>query len=424
MLSQEEIDAVLNASLGGAAAETDDMKETAAHEDLTPQTAPEDIPEQQEDIIESLDQSEMDALGEIGNISMGSASTTLSELLRQKVLITSPKVKIIPQQTLYDSFEVPYIVIQVEFKAGLVGFNILVIRLKDAMVMANLMMGGDGQVETEEISELEISAASEAMNQMIGTASTSLATMFGRPVNISPPVTTVLNNEEKSSFRLPMGDSVVVVSFNLKIGDLVDTEIMQVLSISTAKREAALLWHNLMGTPLEGEDEEQPNFVEVEAEESGDKWPSEEIWPADEPVARETVEQAWSEPAVTVPQSEAMPAAGPAAVPQSVFQELVRSPALSFPGLSEVEQRKLELLLDVPLKVSVILGRTKKPIKEVLNLTPGAIVELSSLVDEPVEVLVNGTLVAKGEVVVVNENFGVRIISIMSPEERLKQLRE
>jgi flagellar motor switch protein FliN/FliY len=136
------------------------------------------------------------------------------------------------------------------------------------------------------------------------------------------------------------------------------------------------------------------------------------------------VEQAWSEPAVTVPQSEAMPAAGPAAVPQSVFQELVRSPALSFPGLSEVEQRKLELLLDVPLKVSVILGRTKKPIKEVLNLTPGAIVELSSLVDEPVEVLVNGTLVAKGEVVVVNENFGVRIISIMSPEERLKQLRE
>jgi len=97
---------------------------------------------------------------------------------------------------------------------------------------------------------------------------------------------------------------------------------------------------------------------------------------------------------------------------------------LSFPGLTNVEQRKMELLLEVPLKVSVVLGRTKRPIKEVLNLTPGAIVELNSLVDEPVEVLVNGTLVAKGEVVVVNENFGVRITNIISPEDRLKQLKE
>lgn len=416
MLSQEEIDAVLNASVGGGAAgTTGDTEMASVGEDLpqNAQTEKTDAPEE----LQVLDQSEIDALGEIGNISMGSASTTLSELLRQKVIITSPKVSIISQDNLYEGFEVPYIVIQVEFKSGLVGFNVLVIKLKDAMVMSNLMMGGDGQVETEEISEIEISAASEAMNQMIGTASTSLATMFGRPVNISPPITTVLNNEDRSNFKLPIGDKVVVVSFAMKIGDLVDTEIMQVLSISTAKREAALLWHNLMGTPLEGEDsEEQPDFVEVEAEESSEIWPSEEVWPTDLPDAnaREVLDQSIKEPAAAVERSKSIP----------MPSQPVPSQGISFPGLSQAEQRKLELLLEVPMKVSVILGRTKKPIKEVLNLTPGAIVELTSLVDEPVEVLVNGTLVARGEVVVVNENFGVRVVSIISPEERLKQLRE
>lgn len=416
MLSQEEIDAVLNASVGGAAAKTADEAEVA----LAGETVPEIAQSEKSDApaeLEMLDQSEIDALGEIGNISMGSASTTLSEILRQKVLITSPKVKIITQETLYDSFEVPYIIIQVEFKSGLVGFNVLVIKLRDAIVMSNLMMGGDGQVETDEISEIEISAASEAMNQMIGTASTSLATMFGRPVNISPPITTVLNSEEKSKFKLPIGDNVVVVSFKMKIGDLVDTEIMQVLSISTAKREAALLWHNLMGTPLEGEDaEEQPNFVELETGESGEIWPSEEVWPSEEPGAGEALKQSLAEPAATVQRDASIPTPSQPLPAQGM--------GISFPGLSQAEQRKLELLLEVPLKVSVILGRTKKPIKEVLNLTPGAIVELNSLVDEPVEVLVNGTLVARGEVVVVNENFGVRVISIISPEERLRQLRE
>ncbi|MFZ5644586.1 MAG: flagellar motor switch phosphatase FliY [Bacillota bacterium] len=416
MLSQEEIDAVLRASLEGEPAEAPVEAETSFAEEAT--SATDFIQEDPEkDVTEVLDQSEIDALGEIGNISMGSASTTLSELLHQKVLITSPKVKVVSQESLYQSFEVPYIIIQVEFKSGLVGYNILVIKLRDAMIMANLMMGGEGQVETEEITEIEISAASEAMNQMIGTASTSLATMFGRPVNISPPITTVLNSEDRSKFMLPIGESVVVVSFQMKIGDLVDTEIMQVLSIGTAKREAALLWHNLMGTPLEGEmAEDEPSFVEVEPEVTEEPWPSEELWPAEEPVVRETVETSWQEPAATVPTGGGYAPPAKPSQPQAL--------GFSFPGLSEIEQRKLELLLDVPLKVSVILGRTKKPIKEVLNLTPGAIVELSSLVDEPVEVLVNGTLVARGEVVVVNENFGVRIINIISPEERLKQLRE
>ena len=418
MLSQEEIDALLNASSSGNSADDYGGEAMSGFIEETAEI------EKETNADSFLDKGEIDALGEIGNISMGSAATTLSELLRQKVNITSPQVRLIPQRELFEGFEAPYIIIQVEFTAGLDGFNILVIRLKDAMIMSNLMMGGDGLVETEEISELEISAASEAMNQMIGTASTSLATMFGRPVNISPPVTTVWSKAEKTNFKLPIGDTVVIVSFQMKIGDLVDTEIMQVLSIETAKREAALLWHNLMGTPLpEGmEFPEPPSFVESVAEEE-EPWLSKDLWQDESPASAAARQQApplqetaWSGPAAAQPTGPGY--APPYQPPPSQGMNL------SFPGLTNVEQRKMELLLEVPLKVSVVLGRTKRPIKEVLNLTPGAIVELNSLVDEPVEVLVNGTLVARGEVVVVNENFGVRITNIISPEDRLKQLKE
>mgnify|MGYP003864639581 CR=1 FL=1 len=188
-----------------------------------------------------LSQAEMDALGEIGNITMGSAATTLSELLNQRVTITSPRVMTCTQENLFAGFKVPYVLIQVEFIEGLEGLNVLVIQLKDAAVIADLMMGGDGTKPAEEISELELSAASEAMNQMIGTASTSLATMFGRVINISPPKTVVLEAEVGArDYRLPIGDPIVVTSFKMTIGELVDTEIMQIMSLKTAKEEAAL----------------------------------------------------------------------------------------------------------------------------------------------------------------------------------------
>lgn len=336
---------------------------------------------------DELTAEEKDALGEIGNISMGAAATTLSELLGQKVTITSPRVVACRQEKLFRSFKIPYIIIQVEFKEGLQGFNVLIIQLKDAMVMADLMMGGDGTGVAEQISEMELSAASEAMNQMIGSASTSLATMFRRTVNISPPTTRVLEmTAEGADYRLSDEDPIVVVSFKMTIGNLVDTEIMQIMSLSTAREEAALLLGQLADAP--------------------------------------------SGPAPDA-EKAARAAEGTAAPPPAAYADAPAAPrAAPPPGngaarrtmLSEEEQRKLELLLDIPLQVSVVLGRSRRPIKDVLGLTPGAIVELSSLVDEPVEVLVNGTLVARGEVVVVNENFGVRITSIISPEERVERL--
>lgn len=423
MLNQEEIDALLKAT-------STDEPMSNDHEN----TNIIEVEHVQNKIIEQkkyvLNDDEIDALGEIGNISMGSAATTLSELLGQRVNITSPKVTVTTQDELLKTFGVPFMIIQIEYKSGLEGTSVLAIQLKDAILMANLMMGGDGTGLAEEIGEIEVSAASEAMNQMIGTGSTSLASVFGRSINISPPTTKILNDPLTADFRFPGGADVVVISFDMKIGELLDTQIMQVLSVDTAKREAAMLWQSLMGTPAEI-DGLLPEMQSAEDEkvEGDDSWLSKDLWLSGETVEQNNVIQTEDNAVFQQEQNPPEPRSGlvhqadqAGFMPVQFNQDKVSGS--SFTGLSPAEQRKLELLLDVPLKVTVVLGRTKRPIKEILNLTPGAIVELNSLVDEPVEILVNGTLVAKGEVVVVNENFGVRIINIISPEERLKQLKE
>ncbi|MGQ9824386.1 MAG: flagellar motor switch phosphatase FliY [Desulfotomaculales bacterium] len=402
MLSQEEIDALLKAA-DGQQPEEGESPEREEKSEKNLSTA-EDL--EAAGPAANLTQKEKDALGEVGNISMGSAATTLSELLRQRVTITSPKVSTMRQEELFARFQVPYVLIQVDFKAGLKGFNILIIKARDAAVIADLMMGGDGTRAEEKISEIELSAASEAMNQMIGTASTSLSTVFGRTINISPPQTVVLEaTDGVRDYRLPTDDPVAVVSFEMKVGELLDTEIMQIMSISTAKEEAALLLRQVAGTGMA-----------ASPEEAGEQEKEKQAFPEGEAASFSSGREAFSgqqeaAAALVIEQGDEAGAA-----PES------RRRDASF--LSEPEQHRLELLLDIPLRVSVVLGRTKRPIKEVLGLTPGAIVELSSQVNEPVEILVNGTLIAKGEVVAVNENFGVRITSIVSPRERIRQLGE
>ena len=207
------------------------------------------------------------------------------------------------------------------------------------------------------------------MNQMIGSSATSMSEIFQTSVKITPPTVNIVDIQKDEMFYpWDENEPIVVIAFNIKIGDLVDSEIMKVLPIDTAKNEADLLF-NPGGKPVGPE-------AEVVVEESLKK---------------------------TLPQPE---------TPQA---EPVESVA---PG-----PKNLDLILDVPLKVSVILGRTKRPIKEVLHLTPGSIVELERLANEPVEILVNGTLIAKGEVVVINENFGVRVSNIISPKQRLHHLK-
>lgn len=364
-LSQEEIDSLLNGSVT--------------------------LPSQAEE--EALNDEDRDLLGEIGNISMGSASTALSQIINQQVNITTPVVTITTFKELKESFEVPNIALEVRYTSGIVGENLLVMKITDAAVIANLMMGGDGTVQSSELSEIEISAVSEAMNQMIGSAATSMATMFAREVNISPPASRIWDDSSCTlSEEIDENENIVKVSFNITIGNLVDSYIMQILPLNTARKITDIM----MG---------RENFEP--AKQSHDKIPEK----VETPIVVSTsvsANEGYQEKEIEIPQPQ------------------VEVHAAAFPELSETNNlhvpRNIDLILDVPLEISVVLGRTKKSIKDILNLGTGSLVELNKLAEEPVEILVNGKKVAYGEVVVVDENFGVRITSIVSNSERVKSL--
>lgn len=333
---------------------------------------------------ETLEEEDKDLLGEIGNICMGSAATTLSIIINQPVSITTPRVKLTSLKELREAFEVPNIAIEVKFTKGLGGANLLVLRVPDAGKIADLMMGGQGIYDGSELNEIQMSAVAEAMNQMIGTAATSMATMFNQEVNISPPTALLWDSRAKKlSDTIGDNDRIVQVSFRLTIGTIIDSEIMQLLPLKTARGIIEAMTAGFKETPAPS--------VENTGKNSSTK---QEVQTRNEP-AEERVEE------VPVHKAQFMP------LEQKV---------------ADTRPRNIDLILDVPIEVSVILGKTKKTIKEVLELANGSLIELDKLVEEPVEILVNGKMVAQGEVVVVNENFGVRITNIVSNVERVKRL--
>lgn len=371
-LSQEEIDSLLNGD-GGSKEET-------------------------EEVFSDL---EKDLLGEIGNISMGSASTALSQIIGQPVNITTPIVSLTTFKELKDEFIIPYIALDIEYIEGIIGENLLVMKINDAGVIANLMMGGDGKIDTTELTEIEVSAVQEAMNQMIGSAATSMSTMLGRTVNISPPTSSVWDGEtQKLKDTLSESDIIVKTSFHLTIGDLVDSNIMQLLPLDTAKK----ICNIMMG-------EDVPEVIPPKEPEK--QQPMEQVT-YNEPVSRNVETQSYS---LVEPAEPSVAQKAPVEVSKASFQPLHEASVNSLPN-------NIDLILDVGLDISVVLGRTKKNIKDILALGTGSLIELDKLAEEPVEVLVNGKKIAYGEVIVVDENFGVRITSIISGEERIKSLRK
>lgn len=380
-LSQEEIDSLLN---GG-----DDSSAEASNANSKD---------------DGLTEVEKDLLGEIGNISMGSASTALYQIINQKVNITTPVVSITNLKDIKESFETPNVVLDVEYVSGIVGRNLLVIKTDDAGVIANLMMGGDGKITSHELSDIELSAVSEAMNQMIGSSATSMATMFAREVNISPPISKIWSNKDDIlTDKISEDETIVQVSFRMTIGDLVDSNIMQVLPLPTAKKIASIM----MGTEEE-EDKKVSETKEVK-EEPKVQTVKEEVKAKEIANNVEQVEYSYEEPVM-------QRKVEPVEVSTANFEPLVPSNNVS-------GNRNMDLIMDVPLNVSVVLGRTKKSIRDILSLGTGSLIELETLAEEPVEVLVNGKKIAYGEVVVVDENFGVRITSIISGADRIKSLK-
>ncbi|OCA83827.1 flagellar motor switch phosphatase FliY [Bacillus wudalianchiensis] len=394
MLSQEEIDALLRGT-ADTNEESDHTMEAAAASAT-------------ETYVDSFEQ---DTLGEIGNISFGSSATALSSLLNQKVEITTPTVSVIDRQNLKDEFPHPYVAIEVEYTEGFTGAtNLLVIKQSDAAIIADLMLGGDGTNPGENLGEIQLSAVQEAMNQMMGSAATSMSTIFNKRVDISPPSIGIMDlNVGKGEDALKEQELLVKISFRLTIGDLIDSNIMQLVPLEFAKG----LVHELMN----------PSVEEAPAPEIAKE-------PQAQPEPAQTVNQQSTAPASPAPtqhNSQQPAQANGQAANASVQQPPVNVQPASFasfepPPLQEHETRNLSMLLDIPLQVTVELGRTNRSVKDILDLTAGSIIELDKLAGEPVDILVNSRLVAKGEVVVIEENFGVRITDILSQSDRLRNL--
>lgn len=402
MLSQEEI----NALLGSMEAEA--SSEDSTTDSVQPSTAVSDS--------EKLTPEETDALGEIANISMGTAATTLSILVNNRVDITTPAVSYTTLEELSQLNEAPVVFIYISYKAGLRGKNVLVLKEQDVKVITDLMMGGDGtNIDDTELNDLHLSAICEAMNQMMGSAATSMSSMINEMVDISPPTATRvdfgegLDGEELQDLA---GKMFAQVSFRMEIGDLVDSRIMQLYPLEFAR----LIYEQFVGGAGTTENEPKPEAAPSAAPVEQAATPSEPV-PAPQPQAA-PAPQPQMQPQMNMgAQQQSM-----AAMQQPMYavppQDINIQPAqfqnfAQMPNLDGIAPENIDLIMDVPLEVTVELGRTSKSIKEILDFSPGTIIELDKLAGEPIDVLVNGKFVAKGEVVVIEESFGIRVTEII-----------
>ncbi len=377
MLSQEEIDALT----GGG--------ETPADGEL-------------------LSEAERDAVGEIANINMGTAATTLSTLLNNKVTITTPRVSYVTINELSEQYDRPCVFIHILYIEGIDGNNILILKEHDVKIITDLMMGGDGTNTEGDLSELHLSAISEAMNQMMGSAATSLSSMLERKVDISPPSASLVDlNDTIEDYAISsfLEDQIVQVAFDMKIGDLVDSQIMQLYPCDFARE----LYNKFIGNTLGKSSQPEPDPAPAPAAPQ----PAPMQQPAMDPSMMQQqpmMQQPMMDPSMMQQQPMMQQ---PYMMPvQNVNVQTAQFQPFNAGVSPLMQQENIDLIMDVPLEVTVELGRTNKSIKEILDFAPGTIIELDKLAGEPVDVLVNGKFVAKGEVVVIEESFGIRLTEI------------
>lgn len=436
MLSQDEINALLNGM---------DLSGDMGGDSLADMLEPEPMPEPQKgDYLsgagvttggeELLTDVEKDAIGEVANISMGSSATTLYSLVNRKVNITTPVVTLATWDSLLETYERPCVFIQIRYTKGLDGTNILVLKEHDVKVITDLMMGGDGTNTEGELGELHLSAISEAMNQMMGAAATSLSTMLKAVIDISPPDSSLLdlsklqNGGDVAAF---LAGTFVKISFRMQIDELVDSTIMQLYPIEFAKKLVETFINNQMGmdepepapapTPAPAAPTPPPMATAAPMDNMG-AMPGQGVYP---PGMDMNAMGMGNMPGMGMPPGYGMPPYGYGmppqmgyGMPQQMAMPNVNVQQAQFQNFATdlqkvTGQENIGLIMDVPLEVTVELGRTSKSISEILNFAPGTIIELERIAGEPIDVLVNGKFVAKGEVVVIEENYGIRVTEIL-----------
>lgn len=442
MLSQDEIEALLN---GMDLSDEGTPEGIGSNEEVTeiPSSEANGDAQKPEEVLTEI---EKDAIGEVANISMGSSATTLYSLVNRKVNITTPVVSSATWSTLLGDYEKPCVFIQIKYTMGLDGTNILVLKEHDVKVITDLMMGGDGTNTDGELGELHLSAISEAMNQMMGSAATSLSTMLKTTIDISPPeaslldLTQVKNGEEISPF---LGGTFIKIAFRMQIDDLVDSTIMQLYPVEFARRIVSTFIDN-QGvdssgpTPPPAPQPAAPASAPADMGTGSQGMPSQSMNPQMGMAPQMDMNMGMNPqmgmqgmaPMGTSPQGmqmmgmmqpgmmQPMGMVQPGMMPQmGTMQNVNVQPAQfqSFGGDGRPiqGQENIGLIMDVPLEVTVELGRTSKSISEILNFAPGTIIELDRIAGEPIDVLVNGKFVARGEVVVIEESFSVRVTEII-----------
>lgn len=363
----------------------------------------------------SLTDNEKDAIGEIANISMGTAATTLFSLVNRKVEISTPVVSLATWDDIVEAYERPCVFIRIAYTVGLDGNNLLILKENDVKIITDLMMGGDGTNTDGELGELHLSAICEAMNQMMGSAATSLSSMLNKKIDISPPHADLIDlqeNVDEGTIDEFLKNPFVKISFKMEIGDLVNSTIMQLYPISFAKEMCASITQNM----------------EQDAAANASVTPQPEAKPEPQPTPQPAPQQTMQSQGMMGQAMQGQPMMGQPMQGQPMMgQQMMSQPMMGQPvnvqpaqfqpfmgDLSAAFQKEnIDLIMDVPLEVTVELGRTSKSIQEILDFAPGTIIELNKIAGEPIDVLVNGKYVAKGEVVVIEESFGVRITEII-----------
>ena len=455
---------------------------------------------------------ELDAIGEVMNISLGSSATAVSNLLDHRVDITTPSVSVVPVEEFSIGDLEPAIAIEIKYISGLEGSNIMLLKRGDVKVIVDILMGSETPDEEFELNELTISAVCEVMNQMMGAASTALSDFLGRSVNISTPQSFTLDDikQFKEDHFQTSDGMLVVVRFTLSIENMLNSEFVNVMSVDLAREllggfgmdisslssepapapapepapaPAAAASdggtmsqeeiERLMGGMGAAEPAPAPaassgdggkmSQEEIErlmggmsapapapapAASSGDggKMSQEEIErlmggmsaPAPAPTPAAPAQQPMQQPAMQAQPMQGMmpqqmPAGYPGVMPGMMPQQMpmqqpmyyqpdpkvVNAKPLSLPTLDlskelgEEQAQNLELIMSVPLEVSVEIGRTRRKVEDVLTFSKGSLVVLDKLAGDQVDLFVNGLCVARGDVVVIDDNFGVRITEVL-----------
>lgn len=381
--------------------------------------------------LTTLSELQLDAIGEIMNISMGSAATAVSELLNAKVWITTPKVTVVQASELnYDRLE-PAICVKIEYIKGLSGSNLMILKQDDVQLILNQLMGKPPVISPDfEFDELNISAVSEVMNQMMGASSTALSEFLGMGIDISTPTPYILSEVNIADLQnYEQTDMVAAINFDLTIDGVIKSEFISVLDIDLA----ATLADRMIG----GATSPEPIVTEPAPAPAPQPVPQATPMPQVAPVQQAApVPQAAPMPQVApVPQADMYaqqgyygypnPAMNPAMYGQPVQPVMQPQPAVNYRNaqlaqfesfeapLGSEQKENLQLLMDVPLQISVEIGSTKKKIKDILEFSQGTIIELERQAGAPVDVMVNGNLIARGDVVVIDDNFAVRITEIV-----------